>query len=63
MTSQEASKLIASAIETLKMVRDELGTQLCSGGAQLDLKNPETRRMSDLHDRAARTLAAYRKET
>ncbi|MGH1414945.1 MAG: hypothetical protein ACRBB0_15765 [Pelagimonas sp.] len=58
MTSYDANKQIAATIEKLTVLRNELGTQLCVPGGCDD---GERRRLSELHDRAARAIAAYHK--
>lgn len=58
MTSQEAINRINAAIDSLREVRDTIGAELTS---MPDLKDPEVRRLSVLHDRAANAVAAYHK--
>ena len=56
MTHLEAIDEINAAFERLKAVRDALGKQLsdksCKGG--------EARRITDLHDRLALAISAYK---
>ncbi|GGE62396.1 hypothetical protein [Actibacterium pelagium] len=60
MTLYEAQDQVSAAIKSLTAVRDALGQKLSKPG--LDLQDPdnETRRLSDLHDRVARAIQAYK---
>ncbi|WP_136442792.1 hypothetical protein [Pacificoceanicola onchidii] len=61
MTSYEAHEQLNAAIATLRQVRDTLGKELCPTKGQLDMKNPEIQRLSNLHDRAAMAISAWHK--
>lgn len=57
MNSHDAITEINSAMDRLRAVRDDLGQQL----AERTCQSSETKRMSDLHDRVALAIAAYKR--
>ncbi len=57
MTQGEANDRISAAIELLKSVRDALGQELALHPSR---DTPETRQLSNLHDRAALALSSFR---
>lgn len=57
MTTREAITEVNAALDRLRAVRDDLGQQL----AERTCQSSETKRMSDLHDRVALAIAAYKR--
>ncbi|PSL18098.1 hypothetical protein [Shimia abyssi] len=57
MTSHDAIVEINTAIDRLRAVRDTLGKQLVDGSCQ----SSEKRQLSELHDRVAQTIEAYKR--
>ena len=57
MTSHDAIVEINAAIDRLRAVRDTLGRQLVDGSCQAN----EKRQMSELHDRVALAIEAYKR--
>lgn len=62
MDSRLAQKEIQIAITKLRAVRDTLGETLNTSSDARKKNDTETRRLSELHARAARCIAAYHKD-
>lgn len=56
MNAHDALTEVNAAMAQLRAVRDTLGKQLADNSCQSN----ETKQMSDLHDRVASAIAAYR---
>ncbi|WP_424942104.1 hypothetical protein [Aliiroseovarius crassostreae] len=57
MTTHDAITEVNAAMDRLRTVRDALGKQLADRTCQ----SSEARQMSDLHDRVALAIAAYKR--
>ncbi len=57
MTTHDAITEVNAAMERLRAVRDTLGIQLADRSCQ----SSEARQMSELHDRVALAIAAYKR--
>lgn len=58
MTSTNAQGAVGAAIKSLTAIRDEIGVALAQNTGRTDT---EARRLTEIHDRVARTIVAYHK--